>query len=193
MWGYIIIGTTAWMWFINTLWMLGLSFRNEQMRGTLESNWLTATSRMLVMLGTSATQVLTAIVFLLVSIVEFRVLLNVHFTGNVAAASAVTALTIPWVYGLGVAFAALVLWFKEPVTLVNLVRSVFLIFSGMTFPLAVLPTWMREIAAWLPLTHSIEGLRRALLEGASLAALRPQLIFLTGAGLIFMLAGYMGF
>ena len=32
--GFIVIGTTAWMWLNIMLWMLGLSLRQEQMRGT---------------------------------------------------------------------------------------------------------------------------------------------------------------
>ncbi len=191
--GFIIIGTTTWMWLNTTLWMLGLSLRQEQLRGTLESSWLTPTSRVLVMLGTSVTQLLTATVFLLVSLVEFRVLLNVRFAGNVPAAIAIAGLTIPWVYGLGVAFAALVLRFKEPNSLVYLVRGLFLAFSGMTFPLVVLPGWMRQIAGWLPLTYTIDGLRQALLGGASFDALRHQMIALGVSGMVLMLAGYLGF
>ena len=42
--GYIVIGTTVWMWQNIVLWDVGFSLRNEQMRGTLESNWLSPTS-----------------------------------------------------------------------------------------------------------------------------------------------------
>ncbi len=191
--GFIVIGTTAWMWLNITLWMLGLSLRQEQMRGTLESNWLAPTPRLLVLLGTSATQVLTATVFLLVSLLEVTLLLRVRFSGSASTALALTALSMPWVYGLGMAFAALVLRFKEPTALVYVVRGLFLVFSGMTFPLAVLPQWMRLVAGWLPLTHTIEGLRQALLAGASFAVVRPQLVFLTWSGMALLLAGYVSF
>ncbi len=191
--GFIVIGTTAWMWLNITLWMLGLSLRQEQMRGTLESNWLAPTPRVLLLLGTSATQVLTATAFLLVSLLEVTILLRVRFSGDTLAALAVTGLTMPWVYGLGMAFAALVLRFKEPTALVYFVRGVFLVFSGITFPISVLPTWMRHVAEWLPLTHTIDGLRQTLLAGASLAALRPQVTFLGWSGIVLLLAGYVSF
>jgi len=191
--GFIIIGTLAWWWLNIMLWMLGSGLRQEQMRGTLESNWLAPTPRLLFLLGTSATQVLTATAFLLVGLLEFTVLLRVHFSGDVAAAMTVMALSLPWVCGLGMAFAALVLWFKETNALVYFVRGVFLVFSGITFPVTVIPTWMQRVAQWLPLTHTIEGLRQALLGGASLEALRPQITFIGWSGIALLLAGYVGF
>ena len=145
------------------------------------------------MLGISATQVLTATAFLLVSLLEVTILLRVRFSGNTLAALALIGLTMPWVYGLGMAFAALVLRFKEPTALVYFVRGVFLIFSGITFPIAVLPTWMRHVAEWLPLTHTIDGVRQALLTGTSFATLRPHVTFLGWSGIVLLLAGYVSF
>ncbi len=43
--GYIVVGTTVWMWQNIVLWDIGFALRNEQMRGTLESNWLSPTWR----------------------------------------------------------------------------------------------------------------------------------------------------
>lgn len=163
------------------------------MRGTLESNWIAPTPRLLLLLGTSATQVLTATAFLSVSLIEFTLLLHVRFSGDAVAALVVTGLSIPWVYGLGMAFAALVLRVKEPSAMVYFVHGLFLVFSGITFPISVLPTWMRQVAGWLPLTHTIDGLRQALLAETSLAMLRPQVTFLGWSGIALLLAGYVSF
>ena len=46
-------------------------------------------------------------------------------------------LLIPSVYGIGIAFGSLVMRFKEPHALVYFVRGVFMIFCGLTFPVAV--------------------------------------------------------
>ncbi|HET6780884.1 MAG TPA: ABC transporter permease, partial [bacterium] len=69
--GFIVVGTTAWMWLNVTLWSVGTSLRNEQLRGTLESNWLTSSPRFLVMLGIAAAHALNFMVFLLVGVLEF--------------------------------------------------------------------------------------------------------------------------
>lgn len=39
--------------------------------------------------------------------------------------------------------------------------------AGTLFPITVLPKWLRVIALYLPLTHSLEAMRKCLLTGAS--------------------------
>lgn len=191
--GFIVVGTTAWMWLNVTLWSVGTSLRNEQLRGTLESNWLTPAPRFLMLLGSAATHAVNFLCFLIIGGLEFIVLLGVRFDPDPIAALAVVLLTIPWVYGLGMAFAALVLWVKETQAMVYVVRAVFLVFAGMTFPVTVLPGWMRALTEWLPLTHSIAALRRALLEGAPAASLRADLIVLAWSGVVLLTAGFVIF
>ena len=57
---YIVIGLTMYMWINITLWDVGLQLRNEQMRGTLESNWLCPIWRFSILLGPSLTKLLTS-------------------------------------------------------------------------------------------------------------------------------------
>ena len=71
----------------------------------------------------------------------------------------VLMVTIPSIYGFGIAFGSMVLRFKEANALVFIVRGIFLVFCGTTYPLAVLPAWMQTIAAWLPLTYTIHAFR----------------------------------
>jgi len=188
--GFIVIGTTAWMWLNMTLWAVGTSLRTDQVRGVLESNWLTPVPRFVLLLGTAASHAVLALAVLVLSLVEFRVLLGIHFSPSVSGAAAVIALTIPWVYGLAMAFAAVVLRFKEANAMVYFVRGVFMVFAGITFPLSVLPDWMARIAAYMPLTHTIEAFRAALLQGAGPAALRVHLAFLFWSGLLLLALGY---
>jgi ABC-2 type transport system permease protein len=191
--GFIVIGTTAWMWLNITLWSVGTSLRTDQLRGVLESNWLTPTPRFALLLGTAASQALLSLGFLAVSFVEFTVLLGVDFEVNAAGALAVLAASIPWIYGLGITFAALVLRFKEATAMVCFVRGVFMVFAGISFPLSVLPGWMRGVAGGLPLTHTIDGARAALLAGAAPGDLRGSLGFLLWSGALLCATGYVCF
>jgi ABC-2 type transport system permease protein len=191
--GFIVIGAMAWMWLNITLWGLGTSLRAEQLRGTLESNWLSPAPRFAMLMGTAAGEAIKAGVFFAVSVVGSVVILRVPFNASIPGAAAVIGLSIPWVYGLGMAFAAGVLRFKEANAFVYFVRGVFLIFAGISFPLAVLPEWMHHVAGWLPLTHTIIGLRAALLDGAGPVLLAPQLAFLAYSGLVLGALGYATF
>jgi len=56
--------------------------------------------------------------------------------------------------------------------------------AGTMFPVAVLPNWLRTVAFCLPLTHSLEAMRKSLLMGASVLQLRDHLLAL----LLFMAA-----
>lgn len=191
--GFIVVGTTAWMWLNVTLWSVGTSLRNEQLRGTLESNWLTPAPRFFILLGSALAHAANFLIFLAIGGLEFILLLGIRVDADPLGALAVVALTVPWVYGLGMAFAALVLWVKEAQAMVYFVRAIFLVFAGMSFPVAVLPEWMQRVAAWLPLTHYIAALRMALLEHAAPAAMGPALIFLAWSGVLLLAGGYVAF
>src|SRR5512143_3477312 len=65
--GFISIGTTIWMWQNVVLWNVGFALRQEQLRGTLESNWLSPTWRFSFLLGSSVMQLISMLIFLGVS------------------------------------------------------------------------------------------------------------------------------
>jgi ABC-2 type transport system permease protein len=191
---FIVVGSTLWMWLNMTLWDVGLQLRNEQMRGTLESNWLCPIWRVSIMLGGTLTKLVTSLFFLAVSAVEFRLIFGVQLTnGNLALLLLVFLLVIPIIYGIGVAFASLVLRFKEANAMVFLVRGIFMIFCGVTFPIEVLPSWMRAVATWLPLTYAIRDIRAVVLANATLAEILPDLQILTAFALVTPALGYILF
>lgn len=189
--GFIVLGSVLWMWLNMTLWDVGMYLRNEQTRGTLESSWLCPTWRPSLLLGGALTKGLVSLVFMGVALVEFRVLFGVRvLSGNLWLALLALLLTIPIIHGIGIAFASLVLRFKEANAMVFLVRGIFMIFCGITYPVAVLPAWMQSIAAALPLTYAIRAIRGALLAGASFAELRGDLAVLAVFAVLAPLAGY---
>lgn len=158
--GFLVIGSTFYMWLNLTLWSVGFSLREEQMRGTLESNWLCPVWRISIVLGGAMTRVVMAMVFLLITAIEFWIFFGINLVqGQPTLMLLVLLLTIPSIYGFGIAFGSLVLRFKEANALVFIVRGIFLVFCGTTAPLAVLPGWMQTVAAWLPLTYTIHAFR----------------------------------
>lgn len=188
--GYIAIGTTIYMWQNIVLWNVGFALREEQLRGTLESNWLSPAWRFSFLLGSGITQALILFIFLGVSAMEFGLFFGVRMSGSPLLAILVLLAAIPSIFGLGFAFASLVITAKEANGFVFLVRGIVMIFCGITFPLAVLPDWMATVAAWLPQTYAIHAMRAVVLSNAGLAQIWPDLwaMLLFGAG--WLLAGY---
>ena len=189
--GFIVIGSVLWMWLNMTLWDVGMYLRNEQMHGTLESNWLCPTWRVSLMLGGALMKLLISLVFLMISMLEFWLIFGVQVAlGDAGLALLVLLLVIPTIHGIGIAFASLVLRFKEANAMVFLVRGVFMIFCGITYPIAVLPAWMQGVAAALPLTYAIRDIRAVLLAGATFADVRSDLLVLAAFAIVLPVLGY---
>jgi ABC-2 type transport system permease protein len=188
--GYIVVGTTIWMWQNIVLWNVGFSLRNEQLRGTLESNWLTPTGRFSYLLGSGITQLFVLLVFLIISALEFGLFFGVRLRGDAGLVLLVFLAAIPSIYGLGFAFASLVITAKEANAFVYLVRGAVMIFCGITYPISLLPGWMHAVAAWLPQTYIIHGMRAAILTEASFASLQSDLLHLLAFGLAWLFIGY---
>src|SRR5207244_13535038 len=55
------------------------------------------------------------------------------------------------------------------------VRAVVLRVSGVYYPTTILPDWMQILSFISPATYVIRGMRDALLDGADLAAVWPNL------------------
>jgi len=191
--GYIVVGTTVWMWQNIVLWDVGFALRNEQMRGTLESNWLSPTWRFSYLLGHTGPQLITMTMFILITALEFGLLFGVRFNGSPWLALLVMLVSVPAIYGLGFAFASIVITAKEAHTFVFLVRGLVMIFCGITFPVSLLPGWMQTIATWMPQTYMIHGMRAAAFANASFADLWPDLRALLLFGAFWLTLGYLLF
>ena len=191
--GYIVIGTTVWMWQNIVLWDVGFSLRNEQMRGTLESNWLSPTWRFSYLLGHTGPQIISMLMFIGITAVEFGLIFGVKLHGSVWMILLVMLAAIPSIYGLGFAFASLVITVKEANAFVFLIRGLVMIFCGITFPISLLPGWMQAVAKWLPQTYLIHGMRAAAFSNAGITELLPDLIPLLLFGTFWLVVGYSTF
>jgi len=191
--GYIIVGTTVWMWQNIVLWDVGFALRNEQMRGTLESNWLSPTWRFSYLLGHTGPQIVSMFMFIAITALEFGLIFGVRLNGSVWMLVTMMLAAIPSIYGLGFAFASLVITLKEANAFVFLVRGLVMIFCGITFPIAILPDWMQSFAKWLPQTYLIHGMRAAAFSNAGITELLPDLIPLLGFGTFWLVLGYFTF
>ncbi len=191
--GYIAVGTTVWMWQNVVLWDLGFALRNEQMRGTLESNWLTPTWRFSLLIGSGAVKFVTMLIFIVVATLEFRFFFGVRLNGSLWQAILVMFASVPSIYGIGITFASLVITAKEANMFVFLVRGLVMIFCGITFPVSILPGWMQGVAKFLPQSYTIRAMRTALLNGGDWQLVRADILALLGFGVFWLLAGYLLF
>jgi ABC-2 type transport system permease protein len=75
---------------------------------------------------------------------------------------------------IGLIAAAMYLAFRTAGPLPSAVIVVSSLLGGVYYPTHVVPSWLENISAAIPLTYGLRALRQVLLEGASLASVRSD-------------------
>ena len=188
--GFVFVGYAMYMWLSSLLWGSGTALRQEQIRGSLEAVFVTPASRLVPLFGPGVAMLIPmSLTFVIMGVALWAFFGVVPPLSAVLQAAVVVITGVPALYAIGTLFAASVLRFGEVGPVVQLVRGMFVLACGITFPVAMLPLWA-QVWAWLmPPTYIVEDLRRILLRGANLVDLGPHIaIVLTIAALIALLA-----
>ncbi|MDP4090602.1 MAG: ABC transporter permease [Bacillota bacterium] len=187
--GFIVVGTMTYMWANITMWSFGSYLRNEQNRGTLESNWLCPIHKFDILIGGSVVSIVNAVLISIVSVIEYRFVYGIHFTGSIFHWVFMFLILMPAVYGISAIFASLVLWVKETNSLVQLVRGAIMILCGISFPIAVMPQWMQALAKLLPFTFGISAARTIMVSGGTLAEAASDIALCLAEGILYLAMG----
>lgn len=188
--GFVFVGYAMYMWLSSLLWGAGTALRQEQVRGSLEAVFVTPASRLVPLFGPGvATLLPMGLTFVVMGVALWLLFGVVPPLAAVAQAAVVVVLGVPALYAIGALFAASVLRFGEVGPIVQLIRGMFVLACGITFPVAMLPLWA-QVWAWLmPPTYIVDDIRRLLLRGASLGEMVPHIaIVLSLASLTALLA-----
>jgi ABC-2 type transport system permease protein len=188
--GFVFVGYAMYMWLSSLLWGAGTALRQEQVRGSLEAVFVTPASRLVPLFGPGvATLIPMGLTFVVMGVALWLLFGVVPPLTAVAQAAVVVVLGVPALYAIGALFAASVLRFGEVAPIVQLIRGMFVLACGITFPVAMLPLWA-QVWAWLmPPTYIVDDIRRLLLRGAGLPEMVPHIaIVLSLASLTALLA-----
>lgn len=77
--------------------------------------------------------------------------------------------------------------------LLNLLTWPMMLLSGVWFSLEGSPPWVQAIAGLFPLTHVLNAARAVMIDGAGLAAISTDLIYLASTSLVFLAFGAWSF
>jgi ABC-2 type transport system permease protein len=179
--GFVFVGFAMYMWLSTILWGPGTALRTEQMRGSLEAVFLTPTSRLVALFGPPAAALPTLVITFVVMGVAMWLLFGVALPlDGVLRSLVVVAFALPSLYAIGSLFAAGVLRFGEIGPIVQLVRGLFVLTCGITFPVLMLPGWGQALASVLPPTYIVQDIRAVLLRGLGLGDIALDLAITTG-------------
>jgi ABC-2 type transport system permease protein len=187
---YEILGSAVWM----TSWVVvedvGVALRDEQMKGTLEQNFLAPVNRFTLLIGMSLTDVvITTSIFFIVVGATMAIVLPSSILSIIPAFLALLVGLVP-LFGIGFLFAGFVIRFKEPYIFIQTVNLLFATFTGTYYPVTFLPYWAQFVSQVLPQTYVIDDMRRIVLANQTLVNLYGSVFILLALALVYPTLGY---
>jgi ABC-2 type transport system permease protein len=166
------------------------AIRSEQLMGTLESLLVTPTAPSTIQVGSVAFNFLYLPLRTILLLVGIAVVFGLHFEASgIGPALAILVFYVPFIWGFGVAGAAVVLTFRRGGGLVALAAMALGLVSGVYFPLELLPDWIASISQYNPVALAISGMREALLGGAGWSAIASTIGLLAAMSFISLVFG----
>lgn len=152
------------------------AMRGEQLMGTLESVLMTPTAPGTIQIGSVAFDLVYIPLRTAVFLGGITLAFGLDFAaGGIAPSLLLLIAFIPFVWGLGVLTAGLLLTFRRGSGFIGLGAVILGLLSGVYFPLDLLPGWLSQIAEANPVALAIQGMRDALLGGARFTEIAPTL------------------
>ena len=183
---YLLIGTVIWRYLSIVFDSLSEVIMWERWEGTIEYTFMAPVDRLTHLVGQTIFSILYGI--LQAGIILFAVALFFHVDlthANFAAALAVLMAGSLSFVGVGIIAAVLPMLYPERgAQMTNFAQALFLLASGVYYPISVLPAWLQTVSRLSPATYTLEGVRAALLDGASVSAVLPTIGLLIVIGLV---------
>ena len=187
----LLIGAVVWSY-------LGLLFEIvtetvawERWEGTIEYTFMAPLSRPAHLLGMGAFAVVYGVLRTILLFGVVSVFLDVSYANaDFGSAMVVLAVSSFSFVGIGMMTAVLPLISPEKGTQLGFIaQGLLLVISGVYYPVSVLPQWMQWLSVVSPATYTLEGARKAILDGAGVAALWGEIWPLLLIGVIAIPAG----
>jgi ABC-2 type transport system permease protein len=177
---FLLIGTLVWAYLSAILDDISLVVTWERWEGTIEHTLMAPVPRVAHLVGTATFGVMHAFVrtslIMVCSLPFFDVDLSAANWGTAIVVLLVGSVSL---VGLGVLAGVLPMVYPERGEQLSfMVQAVVLLVSGVYYSVEVLPAWL-QVFSWLsPATYLLEGVRAAVIDGASVADVGGQLVAL---------------
>lgn len=174
---YLLIGTLVWRYLSSIFYWVTEVIAIERWEGTIEYTLMAPVPRIVHMVGHTAFAMVYSLLFtgviLLVTASLFDIdLSRANLLGSVVV---LVAGTFSFV-GIGVVGAVLPLLFPERgAQMTHIIIATLLLVSGVYYPVEVLPELFQTVSVVSPATYVLLGTRAAILDGAPLVALWPNI------------------
>jgi ABC-2 type transport system permease protein len=188
---FLLIGALIWSYLMMIFDVLSETVSWERWEGTMEYTFMSPASRATHLLGMGIYAIVYGILRTAV-VLGFAML---FFELDLSRADYLSALVVLAVcsvslVGFGVVAAVMPLLSPEKGQQVTyIISAILLLVSGVYYDVSVLPGWMQWMAQFSPVTYALDGIRSALLDGASLGSLWGTIWPLLLMGAVFVPLG----
>jgi len=170
---FVLIGSATLGYFTVALGGFSDSLAQEQQYGTLEALLASPNDPRVLLLYGAAWPLVFSTVQLALYLVAGGLLFHAKISStHLLLAGAMVLLTVIAFSAVGLAAAALLILTKRTGPLVGLIGSAFALLGGVLYPISVLPRPLQLLAEALPMSHGLDGVRRALVAHPDLGAIR---------------------
>jgi ABC-2 type transport system permease protein len=168
--------------------MIGLagSVSREKELGTLDGILSAPISRLSIIVGKSFAQgvrgLLQAALTLILAILLFGVVVH----GNFGLLILLLILTVFSFIGIGIMISAIASEQETAMTIMMTVMFPMMFLSGAFFPIQQMPTALQWISKIIPLTYSVEALRKCIVLGTGISGMLTEVWVMLAFGVVFM-------
>ena len=147
--------------------------------GTLEALLVTQTEIPTIIISSSVYSFLfttvRVIFFLIIGVFVYGLDIS---RANYAGAVLILCLSIVAFSSFGILSASFVMVLKRGDPVSSFFSGISWLLGGVYYPISILPYWLKPFSYFLPITYSLEGMRLALIKGASFNDLLPSIFSL---------------
>jgi ABC-2 type transport system permease protein len=169
----LLIGAVIWSYLGIVFEIIVETVAWERWEGTIEYTFMAPLSRPVHLIGMGLFAVGYGVVRAGIVFTVIAAFFGLHMPdANFLAAVLVLAVASVSFIGIGMMTAVLPLISPEKGTQIGFVgQGILLVVSGVYYPVSVLPEWMQWLSKISPATYALDGIRKAILDGAGVGAM----------------------
>ena len=182
----LLIGGVIWAYLGIIFEILTETVAWERWEGTIEYTFMAPLSRSVHLLGMGVFAVIYGVARagLLFAVIAFFFSIEMPEANFISALLVLAVASISFI-GIGMMTAVLPLISPEKGTQLGFIaQGMLLVVSGVYYSVDILPGWMQALSTISPATYALDGIRDAILEGASVGAVGGELLALFVIGVI---------
>jgi len=161
---------------------LASSIAREKEQGTLDGILISPINRLSIILGKALAQATRGLIQGAIVLFLAFALFGVTIHGSILLVAFLLLLGIFSFVGLGILVSAIATEQETATQLLFMFQFPMLFLSGVFFPILLMPSFMQKISYAIPLTYAITALRKVMVLGAGIGAVKTEMLILTAFG-----------